>query len=233
MPFWSPKKRATAVVLRNEGYTYEEIASKIGGTKSGVRKVFLKFQESGKVIDRPRSGRKKVTTVYDDRKLIRTSLKDRRRTSKEIANDLNASGVTASAQTVRRRLTSFGLKARIPRKKPYLTLVQHMKRVKWAKEHSKWTVQKWRHVIFSDESRISIFGSDGIRYVRRRATEEFLPQCILPTMKHPQSIMVWGCMSGEGIGRLQVCEGMITARKYIDDILEKKLRPSAADMFGL
>jgi hypothetical protein len=46
--FWSPKKRATAVVLRQEGYTYQEIATRIGGDKSGVRRVCLKFEEFGK-----------------------------------------------------------------------------------------------------------------------------------------------------------------------------------------
>ena len=230
--FWSPKKRATAVVLRQEGYTYQEIATRIGGDKSGVRRVCLKFETFGKVTDRPRSGRKKSTTARDDREIVRMVIKDRRKTSKDIAAVLDTSGTKVSPRTIRKRLCAAGLKARIPRKKPFLTLVQRRKRVNWAKQHMAWTPEMWSRVIFSDETRISIFGSDGVQYIRRRPGEEYLPQCMLPTMKHPLSIMIWGCISGEGIGRIQVCDGIINARKYIDDILEKKLLQSARDMFG-
>jgi transposase len=230
--FWSPKKRATAVVLRQESYTYQEIATRIGGDKSGVRRLCLKFEQSGKVTDRPRSGRRKVTTPQDDRQIVRMVLKDRKTTSRDISRSLETSGVQVSARTIRKRLCAVGLKARIPRKKPFLNVAQRRKRVMWAKQHMAWTPEQWGRVMFSDETRISIFGSDGVHYIRRRKGEENLPQCTTPTMKHPLSIMVWGCMSGEGVGRLQVCNGMINARMYIDDILEKKVLQSATDMFG-
>ena len=43
--FWSPKKIAIAVTLRDEGYTYRDIAKRIGdgATFSAVRKLCLKF----------------------------------------------------------------------------------------------------------------------------------------------------------------------------------------------
>ena len=51
-------------------------------------------------------------------------------------------------------------------------------------------------------------------------------------MKHPVSVMVWGCMSRTRVGRLQVLEGNVNADKYIRDVLECKLLPSARDLFG-
>jgi len=39
---WSPKKRAAAITLRKEGYSYREVAAKLGQgvTPSGIRKLF-------------------------------------------------------------------------------------------------------------------------------------------------------------------------------------------------
>jgi hypothetical protein len=187
---------------------------------------------SGKVTDRPRSGRKKITSAQDDRQIVRMVLKDRKKTSKDISSILNTSGVKVSARAVRTRFCTAGLKARIPRNKPDLNQVQRSKRLMWAKQHVTWTPEQWGRVIFSDETRMSIFGSDGVHYIRHRVAETYLPQCTLPTMKHPVGIMIWGCMLGAGVGRIQVCDGIVNARKYIDDILEKKLLLSVRDMFG-
>lgn len=232
--FWSPKKRATAVVLRQEGYTYDQIALRLGhgATKSGVYKICRKFQQEGNLHDHPRSGRKKVTTVQDDRMISRMVMKDRRISSVSIANALNRSGVKVSARTVRDRLFRNGLKARIPRRKPYLTVEQRKRRVEWAKRHLGWSDAQWSRVLFSDETKISIFGSDGIRYIRRKPGEQNLPACITPTMKHPVSVMLWGCMNRVGVGRIKVLEGSVNARKYITDVLESRLLQSASDIFG-
>ena len=91
-------------------------------------------------------------------------------------------------------------------------------------------VNSGNRVLWSDESKICIFGSDGLRYVRRRAGEEMIPECLTPTMKHPQSVMVWGCMSTTGVGRLEVCQGIVNAQKYIK-ILETKMLASARSLF--
>ena len=108
--FWSPKKRAIAVTLRNEGYTYREIANRLSGqaTFSAVRKLCLKFETTKEVVDRPRSGRARLSTARDDRNLIRLSLADRRKTAKQLLIDWSA---TCSVRTVRRRLVAGGLRA--------------------------------------------------------------------------------------------------------------------------
>jgi transposase len=229
--FWSPKKRAIAVTLRAEGYTYRQIAERLGGnaTFSAVRKLCLKFDDMKSVTDKCRTGRPRLSVARDDRQLLRLSLSDRRKTATQLMVDWN---VRASVRTVRRRLCKAGLKARIPRKKPLLNLTQRKKRVQWAKAHLNWSQEQWNRVLWSDESKISLFSSDGIHYVRRRSGEEFLPQCLTPTMKHPVSLMVWGCMSARGVGRLTVCDGIVNGVKYIE-ILRSKMLPSARSLFDL
>ena len=143
---WSPKKRATAVTLRNEGYSYRQIADKIGHgvTASGIRKLCVRFKESGSIETKGGRGRKKATTSKTDRRISRLSLQNRRATSHEINKILSDTGVTMSDRTVRRRLVAAGLKARIPRKKPFLNVLQRKKRLQWAKEHVSWTPDQWK-----------------------------------------------------------------------------------------
>jgi len=83
--------------------------------------------------------------------------------------------------------------------------------------------------LWSDETKVSIFGSDGVRYVKRRAGEECLPECTTATMKHPHSIMVCGCMGRNKVGRLQVLDGNVNADRYIKEVLKPKLLPSACE----
>ena len=44
-------------------------------------------------------------------------------------------------------------------------------------------------------------------------------KCTTATMKHPLSIMVWGGMSRDCVGRLQVLNEMVNAEKYVKDFL--------------
>jgi len=116
---WSPKKRTIAITLRNEGYSYHKIADKIGRgvTASGIRKLCVRFDESGSIKTKYGRGRKKATTYKTDRRISRLALQNRRGTSREINKILSDTGLKMSDRTVRRRLVAAGLKARIPRKK--------------------------------------------------------------------------------------------------------------------
>ncbi len=51
----------------------------------------------------------------------------------------------------------------------------------------------WNHVLWSDESKINLFGSDGVKRVWRQPGDEYKDNCVLPTVKHGGgSVMVWG-----------------------------------------
>jgi hypothetical protein len=49
--------------------------------------------------------------------------------------------------------------------------------------------------------------------VRRRVGEELHPDCIKATTKNPTSVMIWACMSANGMGRIQVIDGIMNAKK--------------------
>ncbi len=57
----------------------------------------------------------------------------------------------------------------------------------------------WKHLLWSDETKINLFGSDGVKRVWRQPGEEY-KDSVLPTVKHGGgSVMVWGCMSAADI----------------------------------
>ncbi len=84
----------------------------------------------------------------------------------------------------------------------------------------------WNHVLWSDETKINLFGSDGVMRVWRQPGEEYKDKCVLPKVKHGGgSVMVWGCMSAAGTGELQFIEGTMNASMYCD-ILKQSMIPS-------
>lgn len=209
-----------------------EIAKRVGCSRNGVSGVIQRYNETGSMKDKPRSGRPRKSTPREDRTLVRLSLTDRRKSSSELSRDWqDTNNITVHPSTVRRRLICAGLKGCKARKKPLLTEKQRRNRLKWAREHKSWSVDQWKRVLFSDESTFSVTNHSGLQYVRRRPGEAFKPWCITPTVKHPTSVMVWGCMAASGVGRLDFVIGMMNGEKYIKTMHDKML-PSARTLFG-
>ncbi len=74
--------------------------------------------------------------------------------------------------------------------------------------------------MWSDETKINLFGSDGVKRVWQQPGEEYKDKCVLPTVKYGGgSVMVWGCMSPAGTGELQFIEGTMNANIYCDQMV--------------
>jgi len=83
----------------------------------------------------------------------------------------------------------------------------------------------WNHVLWSDEAKLNLFGSDGVKRVWRQPGEEYKDKCVLHTVKHGGGIvMVWGCMRAAGTGEQQFIEGTMNANMY-SDILKQSMIP--------
>lgn len=227
----TPRRKSVCLALHTEGLSTREIAQRLHCHQSSVVRLLTKFRVTGSVSRQKGSERRPLSTPCQDRFLTRLCLRNRTASSTDLKTAWEAeTGVQASSVTVRRRLFRAGLPARRPRKKPLLTAKMRSARLKWAKEHVGWSLEKWKSVIFSDESKFNLHGSDGQQYVRRRQGEEFSPQCVVSIVKFPASQMIWGCISYSGVGRLQLVNGTVNAQKYID-ILQNKLLPTIRDHF--
>lgn len=222
----SENKKTEIVTLRKQKLSIREISKKVGYSKSSVAEFLKKYDLTRSVERKTGSGPRRKTSSAEDRLLKRMSLQDRFKTAEHIRKEfVEASGTVVSTRTVRRRLRAAGLCGRSPAKKPLLTKKMREKRLKWARDHENWTEGDWKKVIFSDESKFNIFGSDGMQYVRRRTGERYSDECIRRTVKHGGSRMVWGCFSFHGIGQLALIGGTVNGIKY-KTILKEHLVPS-------
>jgi hypothetical protein len=84
----------------------------------------------------------------------------------------------------------------------------------------------WKTVLFTDESKFHIFGSDGPQYVWRKPKKELDPKNVMPTVKHVGGhAMVWGCMGYAGVGEFAIVEGIMNAKGCVN-ILRGNLKKS-------
>ncbi|GFV62182.1 paired domain-containing protein [Trichonephila clavipes] len=95
-----------------------------------------KYLETGSVENKPRPGGPSKWTSRAKRMTIRSATNKPMTLAQIIANKLLSSyNVSVSAQTVRNVLHSAGLKARTPRKKPYISEVNRKRRLEFAMKY--------------------------------------------------------------------------------------------------
>lgn len=85
--------------------------------------------------------------------------------------------------------------------------------------------RQWDSVIWSDESKFEVCVGDSRSRIIRMPGEEYHTDCLKKKVKFPASVMVWGCMSSQGVGRLLFIDGTVNAAKY-KIILQEQLLPS-------
>ena len=142
----------------------EKLGKTLKVSPSAVAKTIKRYKETGSHEDRPRKGRPRVTSAAEDKFIRVTSLRNRRLTAAQIRDQVNATQSSSSRHisrtTVKRRLCESGLHGRIAARKPLLRTGNKQKRLVWAKEHKEWTLDQWKSVLWSDESKFEIFGSN-------------------------------------------------------------------------
>ncbi len=105
-------------------------------------------------------------------------------------------GQPVSAQTIRRTLHQIGLHGYRPRRKPLLKMMNKKARKQFDEDKQTKDMNYWNHVLWSDETKINLFGSDGVKRVWRHPGEEYNDKCVLPTVKHGGgSVMALGSYS--------------------------------------
>ena len=95
--------------------------------------------------------------------------------------------------------------------------------MEFAKSHLKDSQTMRNKILWSDETKIELFGLKAKRHVWRKPGS-------IPTVKHGGgSIMLWGCCTGAGTGRLVRIGGKMNGAKY-REILDVNLLQSPQDL---
>lgn len=220
-------QKGQALALWEQGLSNRKIGKTLKKDEKTIRNLINKWKITGTYERKKGSGRPRKTTSRQDREIVRTAIKNRRITSVAIKNNLR---LDVTPKTIRNRLKDANFKSRVAIKKPYITAANIKKRLQWAKDHKDWTIEQWKHVVFSDESKITLRWS-GQRLVWRRQNEKFLQECANAVVKNDKSIMVWGCLCANGVGNLCQIYGNMNSSMY-ENILSSQMIPSAQKLFG-
>lgn len=220
-------ERHVGLKLHKEGKNITDIAENLGRSRCFVRNLLKapKIKET--------RGRKRKTSATTDRYIANISKTDPFKSSRDIVKEISEN---VSSRTVRRRLGEANLFGRSARKVPLLSKLNIKQRLKFAESHETWIndrASKWRNILWTDETKINLFGSDGRLYVRRPPNQAYNPKYTKPTVKHGGgNIMVWGCFSWNGVGPIHWIKERMTADVYIK-ILDDKMYPWAEDEMPL
>ncbi|KAK3566921.1 hypothetical protein QTP86_004930 [Hemibagrus guttatus] len=211
-----PMLRRKIVEQYQKGVSQRKIAKSLKLSSSTVHNIIQRFRESGTISVPKGQGRKTILDARDLRALRRHCLTYRNATVMEITTWAQEYfQKTLSVNTIHRAIRRCRLKLYRSKKKPYLNMIQKRRRFLWAKAHLKWTVAKWKTVLWSDESKFEVlFGKLG-RHVIRTKEDKDNPSCYQRSVQKPASLMVWGCMSACGMGSLHIWKGTINAERMV------------------
>ena len=212
--------------LLDAGHTASYIAASTGHGIGTVSRLRSKHRSHLSKSLGGRPSKLSPSNIRHAQRLISSGKVD---TAVDVAKVLsNITNQSLCAQTVHNSLKIHvaGLKAVVKKKKPFLSQRHRKARMDFALAHQHWTVEDWKNVVWSDETKINRLGSDGRKWVWKKAGEGLSDRLVEGTLKFGGgSLMVWGCMLWDGVGDACKIDGRMDGDLYIK-ILEEDLQSS-------
>jgi transposase len=222
--------RESIIVHLRNGLSVRQTASKVGVGKTTVSKVrqTIDLDPFASSFGRPR-----ILSIRTKRKMVRLLQSGEADTAEGLRKKLKTEeDITVSSDTIRRALKEQGLKAFVKPKKPKLLNRHKKQRLDFAKKYEYWTIEDWKRIIWSDETKINRFGSDGRKWGWKIPGGPLNSNHVKGTVKHGGgNLKIWGCMTYEGVGYKCRIDGRMDAKLYTK-ILDSYLYQSA-EYYGI
>ena len=125
------------------------------------------------------------------------------------------------------------MRAITKKKNPRLSPRDIRQRLDFAIRHQYWTLEDWKHIIWSDETKINRLESNGRKWAWKKRGDNILADHhVQGTMKFGGgNLMMWACMTAQGIGYTCRIYHRMDAEVYMD-ILDNYLLPTM-EYYGL
>ncbi len=127
---------------------------------------------------------------------------------------------TISEPTTHRTLKQMGYSSGRPHRVLLLSAKNRKWRLKFAQAHQNWTIEDWKNVAWSDESRFLLWHSDGRVRIWHKEHESIDPSCLVSTVQAAGGggggVMVWGIFSCT----LSTVEHRLNATAYLNIVAD-------------
>lgn len=220
----TPAQLNRIITLLDSGKSAHQVAAITGRAVSTISRIRSKHRSS---LSKAAGGRPPKLSSSDIHYTLRQITSQKVEHATEVAKMLqDMNGESISARTVRRALHKVGMKAVVKKKRPLLTKKHRKERMDFALAHKDWTVEDWKRVVWSDETKINRLGSDGRKWVWKKTGEALNDRLVNGTVKFGGgNLMIWGCMFWEGPGYATKIDGRMDADLYVS-ILKDELQES-------
>ncbi len=163
---------------------YKAIAKQLGEKVTTVGAIIRKCKKHNITVNLPRTGAPCNTSHSRVSMIMRTVRNQPRTTWEDLVNDLKAAGTIVTKKTIGNTLRRERLKSCSTRKVPRLKKAHVQARLKFANDSE----ENWVKVLWSDETKIQLFGINSTRCVWRKRNAEHHPHCQTRRWKH----YAWG-----------------------------------------
>ena len=160
----------------------EEIAQRIGIHRTTVTHILKHFEKSeDPYYVNPKTGCPRKMDIREIRVAARMLVKTEAANVTEV---VKKAFPEVSCHTLSRRLKEYGLVCRVRKSRPYISPANREKCCLWALAHASWTVEDWKRVGFTDESKFLLFKSDGQQYAWFQPGQALDDRFVKKTIKH-------------------------------------------------
>ncbi|KAG2462346.1 TCB1 transposase, partial [Polypterus senegalus] len=216
--------RDKIVSRHKSGEGYKKISAALKVPMSTVASIIRKWKKFETTRTLPKAGRPSKLSDQGRRALVREVTKNPMVTLSELHRSCVVRGELSRRSTISAAIHQSGLYGRVASKRHIAA------RLEFAKRHLKDSQTMRNKILWSDETKIELFGVNARRHVWRKPGTAHHQANTIATVKHGGgSIMLWGCFSAAGTGRLVRIKGKMTAAMY-RDILDENLLQSALDL---
>ncbi len=200
------------VGARRAGLSISKTADLLGFSHTTISRVYRELSEKNKISsERQSCGWKCLVDVRGQRRMGRLVRDDRKATVTKITTRYNQGMLNIiSERTTRRILKQMGYSSRRPHRVPLLSAKNRKRRLQFSQANQNWTIEDWKNVAWSDESRFLLRLSDSRVRICHKKQESMDPSCLISTVK-AGGVMVWAIFSWHTLGPLVPIEHRLNA----------------------
>lgn len=222
--------KGRVVGMREAGMPIAEVARRIPCQRRIARRWWLQYQETGNVTRQRGSGRPRLGSDRDDRRLIAAVRTNRFTGVPRLMQMIHGQARPYSIRTALRRCHQQGYMCYRPAVRIPLSPHHRQLRLQWCQERSDVPMEYWHRILWTDESRFCLDFHDGRVRVRRLPTERLLDACIAEHDRYGGgSIMIWGGIWHGGRSVPILVNGTLNGERYVETIVRPVILPTARE----